>query len=57
MKIFLILCVHFTQLVDDCVTWGFILHNIIKHTHAKISVSTLECQISFGDTSGEVVDR
>ena len=37
---------------------GIIPHNnIIKHTHAKILVTTLERQVSQGDTYGDVVDH
>ena len=32
-------------------------HNIVEHTHTKILVSALECQVSWGDTYGEVVDH
>jgi hypothetical protein len=33
-------------------------HNITtKQTHAKILVSTLECQVSWGDANDEVVDH
>ena len=32
-------------------------HNIIKHTHAKILVSTLEYQVSWGDYYDEVVNH
>ena len=32
-------------------------HNIINHTHAKILVSAIERQVSWGDTDDEVVDR
>ena len=30
-------------------------YNIIEHTHAKILINTLECQVSWGGTYGEVV--
>jgi hypothetical protein len=36
-----VICVHFSQVVDHCVTWHA-PHNTIEHTHAKILVSTLE---------------
>ena len=39
------LSVDFSQLVDHCVTWHA-SHNIIQHTHVKIVVMTLECQVS-----------
>ena len=32
-------------------------HNTIEHTHAMILVSTLEWQVSCGDTNDEVVDH
>ena len=28
----------------------------IEHAQAKVLASALECQVSWGDTSGEVVD-
>ena len=31
--------------------------NTIEHTHAKILVSAIECQVSQGDTNSEVVGR
>ena len=49
-----VICVHFSQLVDCC-NIGIHLITSIEHTHAKISV--LECQVSWGDTNGEVVDH
>ena len=39
-----VICVHFTQLVDHCVTFAYTPHNIVGHTHAKILISALECQ-------------
>lgn len=42
-----------SQLVADCVTWGY----TIEHTHAKISTSALERQVSSGDTNDDVVDH
>ena len=33
------------------------LESTIEHTHAKILVSTLDCQVSRGDTNDEVVDQ
>jgi hypothetical protein len=41
-----VICVHFSQLVDHCVTCMDASHNIITHTHAKILVSALERQVS-----------
>ena len=32
-------------------------HNIIEQTHANILVSTLECQVPWGDTNDEVIDH
>ena len=32
-------------------------HNTVKHSNAKISVNTFECQVSQGDTTGEVVEH
>jgi hypothetical protein len=32
-------------------------HNTIEHAHAKILVSTLECQVSRGDTYYEIINR
>jgi hypothetical protein len=32
-------------------------HNIIEPTQAMILLSALECQLSYGDTNGEVVDH
>ena len=32
-------------------------HNTIEHNHAKILVGTLECQVSWDDTEGVVVDH
>ena len=32
-------------------------HNIFEHTHTKILVSALECQVSRGDTNDEAVDH
>jgi hypothetical protein len=29
----------------------------LENTHAKILVSTSKCQVSWGDTNGEVVDH
>jgi hypothetical protein len=36
-----VLCVHFSQLVDRCVT-QHAPHNTIEHTHVKILVSASE---------------
>ena len=35
----------------------FFFHNINEQTHANILVSAYECQVSWGDTNGEVVDN
>ena len=51
------ICVHFSQLVDHFVTQAYVPHNTLEDTHAKILVSTLEHQLSQGDTNGEVVDH
>jgi hypothetical protein len=42
-----------SQLVVDCVTLGY----TIEHTHAKISASALERQVSSGNTNDEIVDH
>jgi hypothetical protein len=36
---------------------GIHLINIGEHTHAKILVNALECQMSEGDTDDEVLDH
>ena len=50
-----IICVHFSQLVDHYVTWTHTPYAIIKHTQAKILASTLECQVSWDDTTGDII--
>ena len=32
-------------------------HYTIEHTHVKILVSALDCQVSWGDINDEVVDH
>ena len=44
------------QLVDHCVTQEYTSWTI-RHTHAKVLVSTLDHQVSLGDANGEVVDQ
>ena len=44
---------------NDCMGWfapavGIHLNNIIEHTHAKVTAH--DRQVSWGDTSGEVVE-
>jgi hypothetical protein len=48
-------CVHFSQL-ETIVQHRHTPHNAIENTHAKISISTLEHQVSWCDSNGEVVD-
>ena len=48
----IVMCVHVSQLVI-IVKYRYTSHTIIEHTHAKILVSALECQVSWG----EVVDH
>ena len=31
-------------------------HDTMKHAHAKLLISTLECQVSWGDTYHGVID-
>jgi hypothetical protein len=52
------ICAPFSQIIDPLCNIGmYTPHNTIKHTHFKILASALECQVSQGDTNGEVVDR
>jgi hypothetical protein len=52
-----VICVHFSQHIDHYVTYRHEPRNIIEHTHAKLLVSALERQVSWGDTNDEVVDH
>lgn len=51
-----VICKHFSQFVDHCVTHAHFL-TLLKHTHAKIIVSALECPMSSGDNNSRVVDH
>ena len=53
-----VICIHYSQslcrpLCSTCIH----LNNIIEHTHAKIVISALERQESWGDTNDEVVGQ
>ena len=52
-----VICVHIGQLVDHLFNKDIYTHRIIDHTHAKILVTALERQVSWGDSNGEVVDH
>ena len=53
-----VISVHFSHPVDHYVTWAFSSKvNIIEHTHDKLLVRALECQVSRGDYNGEVVGQ
>ena len=48
-----VICVHFSQLVDHCVTYAS--HNTIDHTRAKMLISAVERQVSWSGINDEVV--
>ena len=51
------ICIHFSQLVDHIMKHKHTPHNTTEHTHAKISTSTVEHQVSRGGSDDQVVDR
>jgi hypothetical protein len=50
-----VICMHFSQHVDHYVAYAS--HNIIEHTRAKMLISVVERQVSWGGTNDEVVDH
>ena len=49
--------VHFNSLMDYNIKYIHTPHNTIEQTHGKILVGILAHQVSFSDTSDEVVDH
>ena len=41
---------------EESTPQGYVTHNFIEHTYAKILISALEAQVSWGETHGDVVN-